>query len=104
MLKDARQHARSLGANWNTIRARNARGIDPDQVRGLDDVAQSMQATYPEYFPRNVDPEEHLFDLLTRGNPRAMSRGEAYRRALDRLIHARAARKREEADVPFFED
>jgi hypothetical protein len=100
MLQDARQHARALGTNLNTIRARNARGIDPDQVRGLDDVAQSMASAYPEFFPRGVDPESQLFDLLSRGNPRRMSRGEAYSRALNRLV---AKQKKDLEDVPFRE-
>lgn len=86
MLQHARKVAESLGSNLDTLKARAARGIDSDAVRGLDDVAQSMAATYPEFFHDNQEnPEEKLLDYLLAGNPEPMSEADAYEQALDEL-------------------
>jgi hypothetical protein len=109
MLQDARRHARALGSDLQTLRARAARGVDSDAVRGLDDVAESMAASYPEHFQGHASHEERLFDLLAAGNPQPMPESQAYEEALEHLReHAPrrepgGRRRRQEVsdDVPF---
>jgi hypothetical protein len=103
MLQDARKHARRLGSDLTTLKARAAKGIDADAVRGLDDVAQSMEASYPEFFGGRGTAEEQLFDHLVEGNPEPMSEDEAYKTALAELRHYRGKPVEEpiEEPVPF---
>jgi hypothetical protein len=71
------------------IGARNARGIDADAVKGLDDAADAMarRGEYRHLFRGHEgDAEKRLFDLLARGQPEPMSEEEAYEAALGHLL------------------
>jgi hypothetical protein len=98
MLREARQHARRLGSDLTALKARAQRGIDADAVRGLDDVAASMAAMFPEHFGGRESPEDRLFDLLAAGNPVPMTEDKAYAQALE---HLRADRQGGNADFDF---
>jgi hypothetical protein len=81
-------HARIIGA-------RNARGIDADAVRGLDDAADAMahRSEYRHLFHghEGADAGNRLFDLLAAGRPQAMSEDEAYEAALGHLLGGKEA-------------
>ncbi|MBV8096260.1 MAG: hypothetical protein JO110_24090, partial [Acetobacteraceae bacterium] len=97
LLKDARQLSESQGyGSLDTLKARASRGIDADAVRGLDDVAQSVAAKYPEEFNGHEDDlPGRLYDLLLGGNPEPLSEDEAYSEAFDRLTeHQREEERR----------
>jgi hypothetical protein len=83
-----------------TIAARNARGIDKDAVRGLDDIAASMagRSEFAHLFAGHQgDEEQRLFDILLSGKPEHISHEQALEEALEHLRE----RKREEDWVPF---
>lgn len=110
LLRGVRSHAGKLGVNLNTLAARNARGIDSDQVKHLDELAESAALAHPEQFAGHPDAQERLFELLLAGNPEPMSEDDAYGQALEQLREMKAAGKdapaaaEEEEPIPFAKD
>ncbi len=106
MMQRAREISKNLGSDLTTIKARAARGIDADAVRGLDDVAQTVAAEYPEFFHDDPDnPEERLLDYLLAGNPEPMSEDDAYEQAFDHLRQHRGGggiAPRSDEPIPFW--
>ncbi len=85
-----------------SLTARAGKGGDSDAVKGMDDVADSFakRSQYSHLFPRNTDPGEHLFDLLSAGNPQPMSEEDAYESAFDHLMQHRHQPAHESSDEP----
>jgi len=85
LLQTARRTYERLGyGSLQGLHLRLARGsVDAAALRGLDDVAQSMQAEFPEHFAGHPDPEQRLFDLLAQGNPAPLSDAEALAQAAE---------------------
>jgi hypothetical protein len=85
LLQTARRTYERLGhGSLQGLHLRMARGtVDADALRGLDDVAQSMKAEFPEHFAGHPDPEQRLFELLAQGNPAPLSYEEAMAQAAE---------------------
>jgi hypothetical protein len=85
LLQTARRTYERLGyGSLQGLHLRMGRGtVDADALRGLDDVAQSMKAEFPEHFAGHLDPEQRLFELLAQGNPAPLSYEEAMAQAAD---------------------
>jgi hypothetical protein len=82
----ARNMSEGLGyGTLKGLKTRTAKGIDYDDVKGLDDIAANLAAS-PEFSHLlSGDPEQKLFDILAEGNPEPMTEEEAYSEALDHL-------------------
>lgn len=107
MLRAARTASVKLGhGSLDAIAFRAGRGEDQDAIKGLDDVAHAMAASYPGQF-HGGDDQAQLFDYLVEGIPAPMPRAEAYKQAIDVLYDRNrrrgAATSRPDDDVPFSE-
>lgn len=67
------------------LRRLAARGGDADAVRGLDDIAMILAANHPEHFKDAEDNADRLFEILSHGPPKPMTREEAIEKALKEL-------------------
>jgi hypothetical protein len=87
LLRDARRLYEDLGyGNLQGLHLRLARGgIDAASLPGLDDVAERMVSLHPEHFAGVQDNEQRLFELLTSGNPKPMTKEEAADKAMECL-------------------
>lgn len=106
MLRAARTASVKLGhGSLDAIAFRAGRGEDQDAIKGLDDVAHAMAASYPGQF-HGGDDQAQLFDYLVEGIPAPMPRSEAYKQAID-VLYDRNKRRGSATggndDVPFSE-
>jgi hypothetical protein len=105
-LRDMLQQARKTHAGLDygslaTLKARASKGIDADQVKGLDDTAARIAEMYPHHFHGHDDLGGRLFELLSQGNPEPMSEDDAYEQAHDHLTATRAGQEEDGDPVPF---
>jgi hypothetical protein len=87
LLRDARRLYEELGyGSLQGLHLRLARGgIDAASLSGLDDVAERMAFMHPEHFAGVQDNEQRLFDLLSQGNPKPMTKEQAADKAMECL-------------------
>ncbi len=102
------QHVRKTHPHMRALTAQGAFGrIDASNVKMLDDIADELSHSkqWGHVFPKDADPEHHLFDLLTAGNPEHMSEDEAYESALEELNRSKASEANYQPDdeepIPF---
>jgi hypothetical protein len=85
LLQTARRLSEGLG--YGSLQGLQMRlckgGLDADSFRGLDDVAERMATNFPEYFAGAQDNQQRLFELLSQGNPVALSRADALQQAAE---------------------
>jgi len=93
LMREARKTSKSLGYDIDNLKGRLASGkTDPASLRGFDDVAASIAASYPAYFAgAEEDLPGRLFEILSEGNPAPMSEDEAYQEALSHLVENKAS-------------
>lgn len=68
---------------------------DASQIRGMDEVAESVAKRWPSYFSENEHASDTLFGMLREGNRDVMDEDEAYSQAFDVLGEHAATRERE---------
>lgn len=107
VLREARHMSKTQGygdiGNLRTL-AGSGRVEDAASVRGLDDIAKSLSAKYPEIVGDESEAEGRLFDLLSQGNPVPMTAAEAFEQAFNHLLerkHSQPVRQHDEDAVPF---
>jgi hypothetical protein len=96
-LHEAREGLKEFGNQYKVIALRASRGAaggDAKNIRGIDQVAETLARRYPHLFAG--DEHEHvtdrLFDLLAAGNPQQMSQRHAYTQGLETLDQQRSER------------
>jgi hypothetical protein len=99
-LREAREGLKEFGGQYKTIGLRAARGAaggDAKNIKGIDQVAETLARRYPHLFAG--DEHEHvtdrLFDMLAAGNPKTRETEQAYQQAMDTLNEQRAQRRQE---------
>ena len=107
VLQAARKASKARGyGDIGNLRTLAGRGSveDAASVKGLDDIAKSLSASYPHIVGAEHEAEGKLFELLSAGNPAALSEEDAYSQAFDHLMEMKAEgryTKKKAEVVPF---
>lgn len=109
MLREARDALKEFGGAAKVIGATD-RIEEAGQIRGMDEVAETIARRYPSYFRDSEHVTDTLFGLLKEGNRAGPDEDDAYSQAFDVLMEhrqgdawepAKAKRSRHTAEIPF---